>query len=54
MRALAVRATRRRHVNVLQHALGHFRRRLEPSARAALAAEVADLGVFLEQELTLG
>jgi uncharacterized protein YbgA (DUF1722 family)/uncharacterized protein YbbK (DUF523 family) len=44
MRALAVRATRRRHVNVLQHALGHFRRRLEPSARAALAAEVADYG----------
>jgi uncharacterized protein YbgA (DUF1722 family)/uncharacterized protein YbbK (DUF523 family) len=42
MRALAVRATRRRHVNVLQHCVGHFRERLDAGTRAALAAEIAD------------
>ena len=42
MEALAVRATPRRHVNVLQHCLGYFRDRLEPKPRAALAAHVAD------------
>jgi uncharacterized protein YbgA (DUF1722 family)/uncharacterized protein YbbK (DUF523 family) len=42
MRALAVRATRRRHVYVLQHCRGHFRARLDAGARAALAAEIAD------------
>jgi uncharacterized protein YbgA (DUF1722 family)/uncharacterized protein YbbK (DUF523 family) len=42
METLAVRATPRRQVNVLQHCLGHFRERLEPKARAALAAQVAD------------
>jgi uncharacterized protein YbgA (DUF1722 family)/uncharacterized protein YbbK (DUF523 family) len=42
MEALAVRATPRRHVNVLQHCLGYFRDRLGPKQRAALAAHVAD------------
>ena len=42
MEALAVRATPRRHVNVLQHCLGYFKDRLDPNARAALAAHVAD------------
>jgi uncharacterized protein YbgA (DUF1722 family)/uncharacterized protein YbbK (DUF523 family) len=42
MAALAERATPRRQVNVLQHCLGHFRDRLDPKARAALAAQVAD------------
>ncbi len=37
MGALAQRATRRRHVNVLQHCIGHFRKRLEAEARAELA-----------------
>ena len=42
MAALAVRATPRRQVNVLQHCLGHFRARLDPKGRAALAAQVAE------------
>jgi uncharacterized protein YbgA (DUF1722 family)/uncharacterized protein YbbK (DUF523 family) len=42
MRTLAVRATRRRHVNVLEHCLGHFRERLDAGTRRALAAEIAD------------
>ena len=42
MEALAVHATPRRHVNVLQHCLGYFKDRLDPNARAALAAHVAD------------
>jgi uncharacterized protein YbgA (DUF1722 family)/uncharacterized protein YbbK (DUF523 family) len=42
MTALAVRATPRRHVNVLQHCLGYFRERLDTKTRAALAAQVAD------------
>ena len=42
MEALAVRATPRRHVNVLQHCLGYFRDRLDAKTRAALAAQVAD------------
>jgi len=37
MRALARPATRARHVNVLQHMLGHFRRRLDAPTRAAIA-----------------
>ena len=37
MGALSQRATRRRHVNVLQHCIGHFRKRLEAEARADLA-----------------
>jgi uncharacterized protein YbgA (DUF1722 family)/uncharacterized protein YbbK (DUF523 family) len=42
MAALAVRATPRRHVNVLEHCLGHFRGRLDAGARAALARQIAD------------
>jgi uncharacterized protein YbgA (DUF1722 family)/uncharacterized protein YbbK (DUF523 family) len=42
MGALAVRATRRRHANVLEHCLGHFRGRLDAATRKSLAAEVAD------------
>jgi uncharacterized protein YbgA (DUF1722 family) len=42
MEALATRATPRRHVNVLQHCLGYFKDRLDPGARAALAAHVTD------------
>ena len=42
MAALAVRATPRRQLNVLQHCLGYFRDRLDPNTRAALAAQVAD------------
>jgi len=42
MRALAERATPRRHVNVLRHCLGCFGDRLDAKTRAALAAQVAD------------
>ena len=42
MAALAVRATPRRHVNVLEHCLGYLRGRLDTSARAVLARSVAD------------
>jgi uncharacterized protein YbgA (DUF1722 family) len=42
MQALAVRATPRRHVNVLEHCLGYFRDRLDAGARAALARQIAD------------
>jgi uncharacterized protein YbgA (DUF1722 family)/uncharacterized protein YbbK (DUF523 family) len=42
MEALAERATRRRHVNVLQHIMGHFTDRLEPGDRAQLLAELED------------
>ena len=42
MGALARGATRRRHVNVLQHALGHFRTRLDPASRADLRAALED------------
>jgi uncharacterized protein YbgA (DUF1722 family) len=44
MAALALRATRRKHVNVLEHCLGHFRGRLDAGARRALAQEIADYG----------
>jgi uncharacterized protein YbgA (DUF1722 family)/uncharacterized protein YbbK (DUF523 family) len=42
MDALSQRATRRRHVNVLQHCIGHFRKRLEAEARAELAGLIED------------
>jgi uncharacterized protein YbgA (DUF1722 family)/uncharacterized protein YbbK (DUF523 family) len=42
MAALARRATRGRHVNVLQHAVGHFRKRLGADARAELRGIVED------------
>lgn len=37
MEALAVRATRARHTNVLQHLAGFFKRRLDAASRAELA-----------------
>src|SRR5574337_1634210 len=42
MTALSTPATRPRHVNVLQHILGHFRGRLDAPTRAALRTAVAD------------
>jgi uncharacterized protein YbgA (DUF1722 family)/uncharacterized protein YbbK (DUF523 family) len=42
MGALSQRATRRRHVNVLQHCVGHFRKRLEAEARAELSGLIED------------
>ena len=42
MVGLSRRATRRRHVSVLQHCIGHFRKRLEDEARAELAALIED------------
>jgi uncharacterized protein YbgA (DUF1722 family)/uncharacterized protein YbbK (DUF523 family) len=47
MAALAVHATPRRHVNVLEHCLGQFRDRLDAGARAALAQQIADYGAGL-------
>jgi uncharacterized protein YbgA (DUF1722 family)/uncharacterized protein YbbK (DUF523 family) len=44
MQALRPQATPRRHVNVLQHALGHFRRRLDAPDRRELAALIDDYG----------
>lgn len=40
--ALSRPAPRKRHVNVLQHMLGHFRERLEPASQASLAAVIED------------
>jgi len=40
--ALAVPATRARHVNVLQHLAGYFRGRLEETGRHALGGTIAD------------
>jgi uncharacterized protein YbgA (DUF1722 family) len=42
MHALAVMATPRRHVNVLQHVLGYFRGRLDDGSRKELAEAIAD------------
>ncbi len=42
MAALAVRATRGRHVNVLEHCIGYLRDRVDASVRASLAAQIAD------------
>ena len=42
LETLAKPAVRRRHVNVLQHMLGQFRRVLDARARAALAAAIED------------
>jgi len=44
MGALARRATPRRHVNVLQHCLGHFREQLDAGARAEILGVVEDYG----------
>jgi uncharacterized protein YbgA (DUF1722 family) len=42
MAALSRRATRHRHVNVLQHCLGYFRKRLEADARTEILALIED------------
>jgi uncharacterized protein YbgA (DUF1722 family) len=42
MDGLAARATRGRHVNVLQHCVGYLRDRVEPSVRESLARQIAD------------
>jgi uncharacterized protein YbgA (DUF1722 family)/uncharacterized protein YbbK (DUF523 family) len=42
MEALSRPATIRRHANVLQHMVGHFRERLDPERRASLATSVED------------
>jgi uncharacterized protein YbgA (DUF1722 family)/uncharacterized protein YbbK (DUF523 family) len=42
MNGLATMATPRKHVNVLQHMLGYFRRVLDDASRAELAGAVAD------------
>ena len=42
MRALSTLATSRKHVNVLQHMLGYFRRVLDDESRAELAGAIAD------------
>lgn len=42
MQALVVRATVRKHVNVLQHILGYFKERLDEAEKAELADVIAD------------
>jgi len=42
MEALAVKATRRKQVNVLQHLVGHLKERLRPKERAELDGVVRD------------
>jgi len=42
MTALSRPATAKRHVNILQHMLGHFRDVLEPAPRRALASVIED------------
>jgi uncharacterized protein YbgA (DUF1722 family)/uncharacterized protein YbbK (DUF523 family) len=42
MNGLATMATPRKHVNVLQHMLGYFKRSLDDASRAELAGAVAD------------
>jgi uncharacterized protein YbgA (DUF1722 family) len=42
MAALAVRATRGRHVNVLEHLAGFFKRQLTGDERAELAEVIAE------------
>jgi uncharacterized protein YbgA (DUF1722 family) len=47
MEALSRRATRRRHVNVLQHCQGYFSKQLRTEERAELGALIEDYGVGL-------
>ncbi len=42
MKTLAVHATRRKHVNVLQHLVGHLKERLTPKERTELDGVLAD------------
>jgi uncharacterized protein YbgA (DUF1722 family)/uncharacterized protein YbbK (DUF523 family) len=47
MEALTRRATTKRHVNVLQHALGHLRGRIDAAASRSLHACIEDFGAGL-------
>jgi uncharacterized protein YbgA (DUF1722 family) len=42
IRALKQPATRRRHVNVLQHIAGYFKNELDPASKRELADTIAD------------
>ena len=42
MQALAAKATVRKHVNVLQHIVGHFKERLDPQEKAELLSVIGD------------
>jgi uncharacterized protein YbgA (DUF1722 family)/uncharacterized protein YbbK (DUF523 family) len=42
MKTLAVRATARKHVNVLQHIVGHFKKRMNPREKAELLGVIND------------
>jgi uncharacterized protein YbgA (DUF1722 family) len=42
MSALQAKATRPKHTNVLEHALGHFKKVLTPSARSLLVEAIGD------------
>jgi uncharacterized protein YbgA (DUF1722 family) len=42
MQALSIRATRARHMNVLQHLAGFFKRQLGPAERAEIADVIRD------------
>ena len=42
MNALAIHATRPKHVNVLQHLVGHLRERLKPKERTALTVVIGE------------
>ncbi len=42
MNTLAVKATVRKHVNVLQHIIGHFKDRLSAHEKSELAGVISD------------
>jgi len=42
MAAMRIRATRARHANALQHAIGHFKRRIDTGSRDELLAVIED------------
>jgi len=42
MKALTIKATRRKQVNVLQHLVGHLKTRLNPKERAELSEAIAE------------
>jgi uncharacterized protein YbgA (DUF1722 family) len=42
MKTLAVRATVSKHVNVLQHIVGHFKKRMNPCEKAELVGVIND------------
>jgi uncharacterized protein YbgA (DUF1722 family)/uncharacterized protein YbbK (DUF523 family) len=47
MRALATRATVKKHVNVLQHIMGFFKKQLSPAEKRELAGVIGDYAVGL-------